>query len=109
MHEEEWPDPPYHEEFGGGQVYPDWLIFFLTVDNVYERHLRGVTTRQATSQQRRSIWNRRDWYEKDIPVKELHDPPDSSEGEESQVSTPVIAELSWSQIHNKEHTNWRRA
>ena len=40
---------------------------------------------------------------------ELDDPPDSSEGEGSQVSTPVIEELSWSQNLIKENKIWRWA
>jgi len=105
LHEEEWPDPPDREELGDGQIYPDWLVFIL--DEVYERHLCSITTRRATLQRRRSLWNLQKWYVKDIPVRELDDPPDSSEGGGSRVSNG-IEELSWSQ-HNIEDNNWRRA
>ena len=94
MHDAEWPDAPDGEEQFGMEMLPDWLTFILTLDNVHQWGLAGISNRRGDSAtKRRSMWYMPDRLDvQDIPVRELDDPPDWGEGE--QDGDGLIVELS---------------
>mmetsp|Transcript_16552 Transcript_16552/g.23601 ORF Transcript_16552/g.23601 Transcript_16552/m.23601 type:complete len:549 (+) Transcript_16552:2780-4426(+) len=106
LHEEEWPDPPEGEDNYDSTQYPYWLIFILNLDKVHEWGLHNITSRRALRQKRKIIWMMPDrLYLKEIPVRELDDPPDSS-GLGSSGGENLIEEI----LSNIaiEDNNWRR-
>ena len=93
LHDEEWPDAPEGEENFDTGMMPDWLVCILTLDNVHEWGMTEIRSfRGDRLRMRRSFWHNPgldNW--KEIPVKELDDPPDSDG--DSLSGGGIISEL----------------
>mmetsp|Transcript_16534 Transcript_16534/g.23564 ORF Transcript_16534/g.23564 Transcript_16534/m.23564 type:complete len:1161 (+) Transcript_16534:4649-8131(+) len=96
LHEEEWPDPPDGADIPDNNQLPDWLIFILTLDNIYEWGLKDITWRRDDGREhRKSAWFLPEsLFLQDIPWREQDDPPDSVTDTDTSGDHNIIEEIS---------------
>jgi len=77
--------PPLNPRFESGEIprgLPDYVKCIITIDGLYSKDLRGITTKQAAGRTHRKAR----WFPpqtvsvREIPIRELDDPPDDSSG-----------------------------
>jgi hypothetical protein len=91
----EWPDPPSGEDTYDWSLVPNWLYDLLNMENLHDWGLRDIRTQRGSfiGDNAQRVHAMMDLYIREIPQRELDDPPDGSDGTGSE-NGELIEELS---------------
>ena len=99
--DDEWPEPPSGEDTYDWSLVPNWLYDLINMENLHEWGLRDIRMQRGCflGGNAQRVHAMMDLYIREIPTRELDDPPDGSDGAGSE-NGELIEELSAVQIED---------